>query len=440
MALIDDVKAACDRLAPLGWRDLLLRVTGNELDIRQPTTNRLRTALLAPLASIDRSGLGFTDFSVGGKRGITPGSPADSLLYHAFAAAAVTRGINGQLAGFPSMREIEVVENFAFGVQPPTLAELRQRAGLTSRQRLSIVVFAYEYRPAGDTCSRRQADLAFSRTGVSRVGTRPAKYNPERRGFDSESPDDPFAFQVCPARYGAFLSARKRGSAPGFVPMRFQAGDATRDFWVPVHKLFDGTECIRGVSVQLQFSAFHYNDKVRRVQVFLKANPPAVAPYQFTDGIADFLVGPDLCQGLLCATPHPRLVEEARRTGAFVTFRVPANNQSTFAALEPGAAIDPATDAEVRPAPAYVHARTKVQNGELMDLGNDPTHPDVLKSVRAGDYDALHYVDFTGDGSIDVAVPALDGRSEVAGPAVPAYSLVAAPDFFPSAGQRELTE
>jgi len=27
MALIDDVKNLCDRLAPLGWRDLLLAVT-----------------------------------------------------------------------------------------------------------------------------------------------------------------------------------------------------------------------------------------------------------------------------------------------------------------------------------------------------------------------------------------------------------------------------
>lgn len=28
MALIDDMKALCDRLAPLGWRDVLLNVTG----------------------------------------------------------------------------------------------------------------------------------------------------------------------------------------------------------------------------------------------------------------------------------------------------------------------------------------------------------------------------------------------------------------------------
>src|SRR5207245_2815904 len=160
------------------------------------------------------------------------------------------------------------------GVQPPTLVEIRQRAGITGAKRLSIVVFAYEYRPAGDTCSRLQADLAFSRTGVARVGTRAAKYSPERRGFDSETADDPFAFHVCPVRYGAFLSVRKKGSAHEFVPMRFQQNDATLNFWVPLHKLFDGDECLRGLNLQLRFNAFHYNDKVRRVQRFLKKSPP----------------------------------------------------------------------------------------------------------------------------------------------------------------------
>ena len=303
-----------------------------------------------------------------------------------------------------TLREIEVAENFIFAVQPANIAAIRQRAGLTAAQHLCIVVFAYEYRPAGDTCSKLQADLVFSRTGISRVGTRDAKYNPETRGFDSETADDPFAFQVCPARYGAFLSVRQKGSKQGFVPMRFQAQDAASDFWIPVHKLFDGAECIQGLNLQVAFDGFHYNDKIRRVQVFLKKNPPATAPFQLTDGIADFLTGSDLCKGLVCATPHPRLVEEVRLNGAFVTFPVPANNASAFAALEPGAQRDQTTGAEVRPAPAYVHARTKVKNGVLSDLGNDPTHPDVLKNVQAGNYDALHYTDFTGDGRIDVGV------------------------------------
>lgn len=439
MALIDDVKAVCDRLAPLGWRDLLLHVTQNRLDIRQDTPKALAAVLSADLTAIDRSFPGFMDFSVEGRQGVTPGSPGRSLLYHAFASSRVTTGVSGPLLRFPTLREIEALENYVFGAQPPTLAQIRKRAGVTGTRKLSIVIFAYEYRTAGDTCSRLEADLVFSRTGISRVGTREALYDPEQRGFQSEVEEDPFAFHVCPARFGAFLAVHRKGSAAAFTPMRPQPGDNALSFWVPVHKLFNGKECIQGFNLQIQFSAFHYNDKVRRVQVFLKNNPPAVKPYQFSDDVADILSDPDLCEGLVSPIVHPRLVEPAVLDGKFVTFRVPAA-QSTFGALEPGAAADPATGAEIRPAPAYVHARTEVRNGALLDLSNDSQRPDVLATVSNGNYDALHYIDFTGDGQIGVHVPALAGHVEIEAQTVPAYSLVAAPDFFPSAGQRQLTE
>jgi hypothetical protein len=60
MSLIDAVKAACDRLAPLGWRDLLKQVTSNGLDIQLSSSTALGTALSVPLASIDRSFQGFS--------------------------------------------------------------------------------------------------------------------------------------------------------------------------------------------------------------------------------------------------------------------------------------------------------------------------------------------------------------------------------------------
>ena len=41
---------------------------------------------------------------------------------------------------------------------------------------------------------------------------------------------------------------------------------------------------------------------------------------------------------------------------------------------------------------------------------------------------------------LDVTIPALAGKPEVAALTVPGYSLVGAPDFFPSAGLRELFE
>src|SRR5205823_11861150 len=130
------------------------------------------------------------------------------------------------------------------------------------------------------------------------------------------------------------------------------------------------------------FSAFHYNDKIRRIQaVVLHNTVPATKPFQFSEGIAEFQSASDFSSGLLFPVVHPRLVEPAVLNGKFVTFRVPPST-SEFAALEPRATMD--HGAEVRPAPAYVHARTKVRDGILIDLGNDPANPDVRHIVRDG--------------------------------------------------------
>ena len=434
MALIDDVKAACDRLAPLGWRNVLLGMTGGQLDIQQSTSAALKAELTKILTVIDRTVAGFSDFSLSGTKAITAGSPANSLVYHALASPNVIAGISG----FPTLKEIESVENYVFGVQPPTLRSLKTRAGLTGSQRLSVVLFAYEYRPARDTCTRRQADMVFSRTGISRVGTRPAVYDAQIRGFQPQVADDPFAFRVCPARFAAFLAVRKKGS--GTTIMRARQGDNALDFWVPIHKLFNGTECVSGLNLQVEFSAFHYNDKIRRTRTVTlgMAGVPAMAPFQFSVGIAELSTDPAFGAGIVMPVPHPRLVEPAALNGQFVTYTVPRGAKA-FAALEPGA-TQAADGSEIRPAPAYVHARTQVRDGVAIDLNNDPARPDVNDTVSKGNYQALHYVDFTGDGQINVSVPAFSGKPEVAAAIVPCYSLVAAPDFFPSAGQRELFE
>ena len=57
--LIDPVIAACRRLGPLGWRQLLLDVTGGELDI---AASDLGAELGKPLTRIDRSYPGLRRF------------------------------------------------------------------------------------------------------------------------------------------------------------------------------------------------------------------------------------------------------------------------------------------------------------------------------------------------------------------------------------------
>jgi hypothetical protein len=46
MALIDGVRSACEALAQLGWRELLLAVTGGTLDIAAPGERCFESELL----------------------------------------------------------------------------------------------------------------------------------------------------------------------------------------------------------------------------------------------------------------------------------------------------------------------------------------------------------------------------------------------------------
>lgn len=105
MALIDRVKKICDRLAPLGWRNLLLQLTGGELDI---SSVNLAAELVKELTSIDRTHLGFEDFSSDGDRAIFSRSPARSLLYHALASPlVVTDHLGNRLRGFPPLQKLK---------------------------------------------------------------------------------------------------------------------------------------------------------------------------------------------------------------------------------------------------------------------------------------------------------------------------------------------
>src|ERR1044071_2356123 len=161
MVLIDEVKKICGRLAPHGWAELLMQ---HGLDI---TAANLDQEMLKNLPDIKRGRKGFEDFAWEGKRGIEPGHPARSLLYHALASNNVLLKADGSpLTVFPTLAEINTVENYVFGIRPPTLQELSKRA---NKAPLAVVVFSSEYRPAAQTCHKKHADLVCSRTGVARV-------------------------------------------------------------------------------------------------------------------------------------------------------------------------------------------------------------------------------------------------------------------------------
>jgi len=453
MPLIDDVARVCRRLTRHGWKKLF---AAHGLDI---TAKDLAKELGRPLDTIDRSIAGFEDFAFEGNLGITPGRPALSLLFHGLASPRVIEGRGlPVLTDFPTQREIETVENYVFAARRPTLRALRDEA---NGQPLGIVVFAYEYRPAAATCHRRHADMVFARTGVSRVGTAKAQYQPRFRGYVPHVADNAHAVRVSPAHYGAFIAARVHGNKKDIVPSNYQSrrrsdqghSDADLEFWVPLHKLFSGPECLKGIAdaLTVRFHSFHVNEKLRRIHLALSAPrrkggkpfdtgwmQPDIdrPPFRFSNGIAELSSHDDDPEGLLVPTVHERLVEAASYRGRPVGFNVPRRNGPIASSLCLPAKYN-SRKQEIRGAPAYVHARTRMSGGKLENLNR---LADVSAVVGKGGYVARHYLDFSGDGWVGVECPELQhSRHSIAGP-FPAYSLVTAPDFLYRADQRAASE
>ncbi len=66
--------------------------------------------------------------------------------------------------------------------------------------------------------------------------------------------------------------------------------------------------------------------------------------------------------------------------------------------------FDDAAQETRRPAPQYVNARHTVENGRVANLNDSP---DLMKILARGDFDALHYIDTSGDGWVVADCPQL---------------------------------
>lgn len=405
MNLLESVTRTCQRLAAGGWRSLML---AHGLDILAPS---LKAELLKPL-TINRTLEGFEDFCPDGYRAIEPARPAHSLLYHALASPRVTADETGrQLRVFPTHAEIETVLNYVFGIQPPTLNDLMQQAQYAP---LSVAVFASEYRCADDTVHGQHADLCFSRTGIARTGTAAARYDERLRCFLPFVDDDAHGIRVMPVHYSAYIAVQLKGDGERFGPMDFQAGlDDGLDFQVPLHKLFNGVECLSGLDLNLTLGIHHINEKIRHVHLRHSGTgwqEPEISEYPFiiTEDLAGWAAQPDLGPGVLSPEPRPHLVELAHYKGQPLSFTMPANTGG------------------------MVHGRHKVGvDGQIEDL-ND--REDVAELVRQGGYRALHYQDGTADGYVRAICPPLTDEL----PSKAAYSVIGATDYFPFCVQRRL--
>jgi hypothetical protein len=191
--------------------------------------------------------------------------------------------------------------------------------------------------------------------------------------------------------------------------------------------VFGGTECLTGLTLNLSFTAKLFNLKIQRIHKFLGTTPlPTGFPYVLKDSeIAELSADPDLGPGWLVPKVRDRLVDPAIVDGKPITYTVSRARVDAFATFAPG-----------QPGfPEYVHARTRVAaNGTFENLNDQPN---VIQAMRKpARYQALHYIDYTGEGWVTADLGSAAGTLRI----VPAYVLVSAPDFFPSSGQFELSE
>jgi hypothetical protein len=455
MILLERVRSICRRLAPKGWANLFA-LHGLHLDSSTlVNATELLAELLRKLPSIDRTVQGFRDFSPAGERAIEPGNPGASLLYHAFASPLVHPFHPLRLAQncYPTLGELDVVENFIYSCARASLRVLRRN--MPENSRLVLGVFAYQYRIGSRSPNGRFADLAFSRTGVSRVGTTKPKYDSWRRSFWPVADNKPYQIRVLPARYAAFL-AEWRSPKPQDSISSVQPGDDDRTFLFPVHKLFDGRECLRGLDIRLQFSELHRNDKIRRVHT--EAGIPVMngfdlrkPPFVRTSDSDDHLVRLKKVGASAILTPvgdrqFIRLATQwnsATRRKEIARFVVPRRNenQENRYAESSFQFVDP-QHAERRPGPEYVNIRHRVvspTNGsKIKDLNRLPKKKFITITDKGG-YEAAHYTDNTCEGCIVADEPSL-GLSDPDSTNFAAYSLVSAPDFFPLVDQADVMD
>ncbi|MCG8448156.1 MAG: hypothetical protein MI725_01075 [Pirellulales bacterium] len=443
MPLIDDVKAVCDRLATRGWRQLLLKVTNSEFDIQQSSRAKLKAALTKPLASIDRNVVGFEDFHPTANQAITAGKPSHSLFYHALASPNVHSTTNGQPSpvkkDYPTLNELDIVENFIYSLA----------ADRTDLDDTIIAVFAYQYRVASRTSHLRFADLAFSRTGIARVGTTKFNYDESRRSFWVTRTTGGDAICVLPARYGVFLARRAKPGASGSV-QGGHSGAADENFVFPVHKLFTGKECLEGRDLRIDYLEYHRNEKLHKTHAIPVSSGGLPLPTGFDTSKLPYIrdsknrgklttlkdVGSSV---LIVPTPGASLLRTVAQknsvtgTKQVVHFVVPQSPRITTSTL-----MIPASGRD-RLAPEYVNIRHQINprgsvNQTPKDL-NELSESAFLKAMKEGGHAAAHFTDDSCDGCVEAVVTGLQTAMEN----LPAFSLVTAPDFFPLADQFEVS-
>jgi hypothetical protein len=398
------------------------------------------------LAALTQAPPGFEEFANKAQPAwIAPANPASSVFYHALACPTVQpRGLTS--TDYPDDNAIETVENYVFARARRSLADLREiAAGFP----LAIAVFAKQYRMARETTHRKFADLVFSRIGVSRVGNDAPIYDGllrchSTRNLDHDKTDKT---NVLPCRFSSYIAAKIKGNRDGSIPGRFRPGDEGYEYWVPLHKLFSGDECLRDFSnLAVALAHEHCNEKLRRIHralgwlgVFSGYGEPEISSSPFVARSSSQERGPqkerllqDFCLhgdgGSALVVPMAKIVEGVEdERGQLLAMHVPPATRNTDSSFH----IFPRP---LRWAPEFIYVRQELNGAGITDLNSAF---DVSGEVRRGGYRAVHYRDFTCDGWIRAECAAIASQLPLT---IPAYSVVAPPDLMPNLRQSDLMD
>lgn len=379
-----------------------------------------------------RAAPGFEDFSSDEAKGIEPGLPAASLLYHAFASPSVhPAGLRS--IDYLSEERIDTIENYIFAKAERSLDDLLLAA---AGQPLALAVFTRQYRGINETTHGKHADLVFARTGVARVGNEKKRWNGRNRCWDSCTAGRR-GMPVLPCRYSAWIAVKVNGDPSKYIPGRFQNGDAALGFWLPVHKVFPGRDCLRGLDIRLSLTHGHRNEKLRKIHRAVQYlgsgsghSEPEIGrePFVETKLLDEFAVS---ATASCLVVPKDIIAEEVSKVRGGrktpVTMVVPPNVRDQDSSFH----IIPKPD---RWAPEFVYVRDAIVNGRRTNLA---AKTDISAFVREGGFEAVHHRDFTGDGWVRAEVPQLEGAIHAA---LPAYSILAPMDLVPNVRQADLLD
>ena len=438
----NEIQNLIKKMSRSGWKETFLSLTYDQINIDQDNWQDLINKLLEPIIEIDFSHEGLLDFSRSGNKMITPYSFSKSLIYHCISHPLFT---DDRITEYLDETEIEIFENLIFASvyfdEQKSLNNLIETYG----DKLSVGIFSYQYCPVERSCHFKNADMNYSRTGISRIGTSNSVFDKKKRSWIASGNEN--NINAMPAKYGTFLCLKAKAiEINEFSIMDELRDDGEREFLVPIHKLFNGKECLSDIEIQLEYETFHRNEKLARVHDSTLENTIPIEGFDLLKFpfIIDNKTAPEFLNTtritnsncIVFPTPSP-LSEPAIQENKYVAFNVPAQTNSNRFNSSYNIPPKRVGNLAARQSPEYVNIRNIISSENVINPEDDITNINDLPKadfealLRNGDYTAIDFIDRTCDGFISA-------KSNLELNHYSAYSLITAPDYFPFVNQREV--